>query len=297
MDPSLRTRAPIALVAGNLKVFVNDTSKLGDVLNTLHHSQKTSHDELLAELAIGASRILEAVSAHSDGRRVRNLHQVRALFRTSLSAKVSKDLETVNKVYSFLRHMNSAATKHMVDGIIEELGAASISSLSSETGPDTGIVDEGVGDEHGSVDDSGGTLDVPDGEESDESSSDDSSDIASSSSEGCDCDSLSVAAGQDQHDSAPDVLRTSVRELRDRRMHSDARKLLLDAFAERLAAAPKYRDNCAKISWDELKESGFVRGPLYEDVCDVFHDGAKDPRDKSELFLALYSELENIWAG
>jgi hypothetical protein len=102
---------------------------------------------------------------------------------------------------------------------------------------------------------------------------------------------------REKHEVEPDALRASVKKLRDRQMHSDARTLLLDAYADRLSAAPKYRDIGAKISWGELKEVGFVRGPLYEDICDTFHSGSKDPRDKSELFLALYREIETIWAG
>jgi hypothetical protein len=119
--------------------------------------------------------------------------------------QVAKDLESINKIYAFLRHKNSAATKHMGDGIIPELCAATHSTPSSETGSDADIVDDSVGDDHGSVDDTGGALDDSDGEASNESGSDDTSDIASGSPEGSDCDSRSVDAGRDKHDSEPDV--------------------------------------------------------------------------------------------
>merc|ERR1712060_1016088 len=74
---------------------------------------------------------------------------------------------------------------------------------------------------------------------------------------------------------------------------STAEDALIERFASRLRAAPLHRKG-PPISMKILHYLGWKRSDLYLKCCDLFHHGSRDPRDKSNDFLRILREMEDL---
>jgi hypothetical protein len=88
-----------------------------------------------------------------------------------------------------------------------------------------------------------------------------------------------------------------VQALRSAAKHDYADAAVLEAFADRIRSAGTFRRG-PSLSWDELEHMRFVKGSLsgmlYDRCCDMFHGGSKDPRDKTDSFLALFKDMRQL---
>jgi hypothetical protein len=74
------------------------------------------------------------------------------------------------------------------------------------------------------------------------------------------------------------TLSSDIRQLRAQGRGPEARTKLLEHYAGRLESICKHRANYSSTSWDALYSKGFVRGSLYDENCNRFDGGSKDPR-------------------
>eukprot|EP00929_Paragymnodinium_shiwhaense_P050104 TRINITY_DN25254_c0_g1_i1.p1 TRINITY_DN25254_c0_g1~~TRINITY_DN25254_c0_g1_i1.p1 ORF type:complete len:330 (+),score=78.56 TRINITY_DN25254_c0_g1_i1:73-1062(+) len=97
-------RAPIAVVRGNTKLFINDPAMLQAALEALNGETKGTSSSL-ACLAQAAETIMEAVSSVCPDIRIRSLRDVMFHMRHKVPAKDLKYIKDVHIAYSLLRHM------------------------------------------------------------------------------------------------------------------------------------------------------------------------------------------------
>lgn len=99
------------------------------------------------------------------------------------------------------------------------------------------------------------------------------------------------------------ALAFDVASLRSAGQRSEAQLLICKVFEQKFRAVKLRREywrqdagpDSRKLEWDDVSQKGFVRGPLYDVVCERFDHGDKDPRYKSDDFFALYEQVERVW--
>ena len=103
MPPS----APVVVVKGNLKVYVNDSNLLERTLTALDDFAKSDkEDHAFSDIATAASAIQDEVS-QAFGRPVKSLRDAIYLSRQVLPPKLTKQLQALNTTHSFLRHVTT----------------------------------------------------------------------------------------------------------------------------------------------------------------------------------------------
>ena len=93
------------------------------------------------------------------------------------------------------------------------------------------------------------------------------------------------------------LVRNRVQHLREHGDHAEADVVLLDAFADKIEGAGRFRDG-RRLSWTELELAQFSKasksGRLYQLCCNRFHGGSMDPRDKTNAFIEVFKEINAI---
>ena len=116
-------RAPVAIVAGGINIFVNDMAQLGNVLSELQQQPKRGAasgraQPGLSETALAAQQGLQAASLAYPEHRVRGLRGAAWLGRTQLPARLTKLAQQLNVAYSMLRHLPAAELTKMADEVV-----------------------------------------------------------------------------------------------------------------------------------------------------------------------------------
>eukprot|EP00444_Apocalathium_aciculiferum_P049913 CAMPEP_0183521062 /NCGR_PEP_ID=MMETSP0371-20130417/17395_1 /TAXON_ID=268820 /ORGANISM="Peridinium aciculiferum, Strain PAER-2" /LENGTH=315 /DNA_ID=CAMNT_0025719541 /DNA_START=65 /DNA_END=1012 /DNA_ORIENTATION=- len=129
LSSSMPTRAPIALVRGSLKVFVNDAAMLGTVLRELDRQPPASSQLALACLAVASDTIMQAAGTRLP-HRVRSLRDVLYHLKQNqlLDSTTIRQVEGLHMAYSYLRHTTSSETQALADRVAAALLATTWSA-------------------------------------------------------------------------------------------------------------------------------------------------------------------------
>eukprot|EP00928_Gymnodinium_smaydae_P009543 TRINITY_DN13577_c2_g1_i1.p1 TRINITY_DN13577_c2_g1~~TRINITY_DN13577_c2_g1_i1.p1 ORF type:complete len:344 (-),score=61.64 TRINITY_DN13577_c2_g1_i1:125-1156(-) len=118
---------PVAIVWGDIRVSVRDTSALADVLTTLSLHHPTEADGMVcidtaAAVLKLASRVKEAMGSHHDVKYV-SLDDALRTNRQRLSARLWKELSNVNSAACILRDISERTSNTLVERLKDELHA------------------------------------------------------------------------------------------------------------------------------------------------------------------------------
>ncbi len=132
-----RPRAPIALVHGSIKVFLNDPSLLDGTLQTLRRDdhKHTFGVGILAE----ASRLLLDSTSKSELHSVRSLHDGILHFRRKLDPEDTKLLQQVHKDYCLMRHLSDCDLLTCVSEISSAIDRGDAAAKASTSNSDKDI--------------------------------------------------------------------------------------------------------------------------------------------------------------
>ena len=116
-------RAPIALVSGGLKAFVNDVAAFPDVFHALAQPRAHPQADPHAVVAAAAARILGKETALFLNEDFQNLYRVQKRLRSTFGPSaikqilpIIKTIQTLNVVAAFLRHTNYFGRSRQVCG-------------------------------------------------------------------------------------------------------------------------------------------------------------------------------------
>jgi hypothetical protein len=118
-------RAPVCVVHGNLKLYINDVSSLPTVLDALlpRADSGPSADGIVQVASL--SKLIVDTFAASSGTHYSGLRDAIFHHRRCLSSGVVKQLQALNTTYSFLRHFADTAGTDLVELLSRELLAPS----------------------------------------------------------------------------------------------------------------------------------------------------------------------------
>ena len=131
----MSSKAPIALVRGSVKLFVNDVSVLPQVLAAVDaHECGVSGDHVEA-LAGASCHIMEAAGGKLPSKKLKSLRDVHFHLRHVLPGARLRQLDQLNAAYSLLRHHSPAGIKKVAAEIVTSIeGAASDATVASGVG-------------------------------------------------------------------------------------------------------------------------------------------------------------------
>jgi len=121
-------RAPIAVVHGTTKVFVNDLEAFPLVMQELEKLSIAQVPSHLAHLATASDSIMNAV-AMASSKPIKSLRDTFPFFRCRASAADFRKLRALNDAYAFLRHTSVAEVSAFASRI------ADCAAMGSETTP------------------------------------------------------------------------------------------------------------------------------------------------------------------
>ncbi len=119
-----RLVAPVSLVRGQVKVFVNDLTTLEKVIKALDGDRGGTFGHLEA-LAAASGAILDAAATCFPDARIRGLKDVVYHGRGKLQDKLRKKIEALNSAYSFLRHTAASEVEGLAKQVVDDLLALS----------------------------------------------------------------------------------------------------------------------------------------------------------------------------
>eukprot|EP00929_Paragymnodinium_shiwhaense_P099094 TRINITY_DN60652_c0_g1_i1.p1 TRINITY_DN60652_c0_g1~~TRINITY_DN60652_c0_g1_i1.p1 ORF type:complete len:416 (+),score=61.59 TRINITY_DN60652_c0_g1_i1:51-1250(+) len=115
-------RAAVCIVKGHTKYFINDVSKLSDVIETIE-SNGVGHSRpaaigCIAELA---DTLLNVAAQALPDKKLRSLRDVAFHLRSSVSAENLKVIKDINTTYSLLRHCAESELHEKVQKVVFEI--------------------------------------------------------------------------------------------------------------------------------------------------------------------------------
>jgi len=134
-----KERAPLVIVHGHHKIYVNNPDLIDQTFKALglcpaaHHREPSPHASVSGYLASAASQILDAAASRFPELRLRSLRDV--IFHVRRDAYLSTDqkkfVQGLHKAFSFVRHMPDADIQEQTEAVCHSL----LSSI------DVGVVD------------------------------------------------------------------------------------------------------------------------------------------------------------
>ena len=139
---ALPMRAPVALVAGGIKVFVNDVAHLGAVVAALQAQPKSGSALGLETIAAAAARVMQEASQAYPNCRVRSLRDVAWCSRGKMAPHLLRFVQQLNAAYSLLRHVTTPDFEKTMDEIAEALAQMRFQAQPDGTQTDRGPTDQ-----------------------------------------------------------------------------------------------------------------------------------------------------------
>jgi len=118
-----RPKAPIAIVAGGIKLFVNDPEMLPSVLQSI--AVPKAGGDVGALLAAAAGAVLRELSARA-GRHCKSLHAAVHAMRGKLSPSLCKQVRNLNVAAAYARHVTPGTADDLLRAIAAELDASPV---------------------------------------------------------------------------------------------------------------------------------------------------------------------------
>eukprot|EP00929_Paragymnodinium_shiwhaense_P108310 TRINITY_DN74628_c0_g1_i1.p1 TRINITY_DN74628_c0_g1~~TRINITY_DN74628_c0_g1_i1.p1 ORF type:complete len:402 (+),score=78.90 TRINITY_DN74628_c0_g1_i1:51-1256(+) len=119
MVPAVNSRAPISIVRGNLKIYVNQPELLPQVMSHL-----TSGEGHVGVLAMATARLLDGAATFAGGASIKSLRDLRYTYRGSLSTGSDRFVQDLNAAYKLLRHNAQKDIDNMIEGVILDISNA-----------------------------------------------------------------------------------------------------------------------------------------------------------------------------
>jgi len=140
-------RAPVAIVRGSTKVFINDMSFAEQVFASLDHHHHGPSGTSIATLARAADALQSRMAALT-GRNMKSIRDVLFACRYSLTPKLRKRLQDFNTTYAFLRHTTPSEVDELMDLVIDA-ASQSPSSATNASGSSLAPSTDDCGLDHG----------------------------------------------------------------------------------------------------------------------------------------------------
>ena len=138
----LPRRAPVALVAGGIKVFVNDVAQLGAVVAALQAQPQSGSALGLEIIAAAAARVMQEASQSYPDCRVRSLRDVAWCSQGKMAPHLLRFVQQLNAAYSLLRHVTAPDFERTMDEIAEALAQMRLQAEPDGAQPDKGPTDQ-----------------------------------------------------------------------------------------------------------------------------------------------------------
>ena len=295
-------RAPLAVRRGQELLYIYDSDM---ALQYLYGKGGDANvNEPIAAAATAATDIMNAVSLHFPDKHIKSLRDAIFHSRGYLDPQLRQQLEALNATYSFLRHMSSNEIAQLADRVAQTLSNRNDAPPSSESStlqshpstPGLNVVvwqDENPQEKASCSTGHDSEANTADGE-------------VLPGPRG-DWRTLPVCAWGDIYKRFPrrpeaiaSDLRPLVRSLRGASPDTAYAKyveLVIESFGDHFHSICSQRGAFQCRTWDELHRDfpKFVKSACYDQLCEKFDRGSKDPRHKSDEFLGLFSLVAEIW--
>ena len=271
-----RRAAPISIVSGPVKIFVNEPECLQHVLDVLDSQRKSADaDHKVLSLAVQAQAAISgAIGKHCPSLKDGIFH-----CKGLISKKLQKQLIKLNTAHSYIKHFTPEGGVDTLTQLREALSSpAKRASVQEATKPlPCQAFDDPAAQED--LQFVGDWRPLPE----------------------CEWKRIHGRFLRAPAAVAADLRTQTVSFLRGEPNATPTDRCLKfaelssDAFADHFKALSPFHPRAR--SWDELRAAfpRFSQTLCYDKICDRFHYGSKDPRKKSDEFLELLVIVSDVW--